>query len=131
MPQYKIGACVLQPEGAESLPGFNWSIEVILVLGSVVATEGHAEEVLNLSQQHVQRSRTEPGCIAHAVHKDTENPNRFIFVEQWSSEEALWEHFKVPASRVFAKELAALAAEPPSIAIYSANPVQMPGKNAA
>ena len=104
---------------------------MILVLGSVVAREGSVGEVLKLSEEHVLRSRKEPGCLAHAVHKDTENPNRFIFVEQWSSEEALWEHFKVPASRAFSKELATLAAEPPGIAIYSATPVQPPGKNAA
>ena len=104
---------------------------MIVVLGSVVAREGSVDEVLSLSQQHVLRSRKEPGCLAHAVHKDTENPNRFVFVEQWSSEEALWEHFKDPASRAFAKELATLAAEPPGIAIYSASPVQLPGKNAA
>ena len=104
---------------------------MILVLGSVVAKEGSLAEVLSLSQQHVLRSRKEPGCLAHAVHKDTENSNRFVFVEQWASEEALWDHFKVPASRAFAKELATLAAEPPSIAVYSASPVQLPGKNAA
>jgi len=104
---------------------------MILVLGSVVAREGSVGEVLKLSEEHVLRSRKEPGCLAHAVHKDTENPNRVVFVEQWSSEEALWEHFKVPASRAFSKELATLAAEPPGIAIYSATPVQLPGKNAA
>jgi quinol monooxygenase YgiN len=104
---------------------------MILVLGSVVAKEGSVGAVLSLSQQHVLRSRKEPGCLAHAVHADTENPNRLVFVEQWSNEEALWEHFKVPASRAFAKELATLAAEPPSITIYSATPVQVPGKNAA
>ena len=60
-----------------------------------------------------------------AVHKDTENPNRLVFVEQWASEEALWAHFKVPDSRAFAKELATLAAEPPSIAVYRASPVQL------
>src|SRR6185295_13445934 len=102
---------------------------MILVFGSVVAKEGRAGEVISLSQQHVLRSREEPGCLAHAVHADTENPNRFVFVEQWSNEEALWEHFKVPASRAFAKELATLAAEPPSIAIYSSTPVPVPGKN--
>jgi len=98
---------------------------MILVLGSVVAKEGSIGEALDLSRQHVLRSRMEPGCLAHAVHKDTENPNRLVFVEQWASEEALWAHFKVPDSRAFAKELATLAAEPPSIAVYRASPVQL------
>jgi quinol monooxygenase YgiN len=53
-----------------------------------------------------------------------------VFVEQWANQEALWEHFKVPESRAFAKGLAALAQEEPSIAIYEATPVQVPGKSA-
>jgi len=103
---------------------------MILVLGDVVAREGRIAEALALSKEHVARSRAEPGCLAHAVHQDTENPSRLVFVEQWANQEALWEHFKVPASRAFAKALALLAERPPSIAIYEAEQVSMPGKNA-
>jgi len=103
---------------------------MILVLGSVIAGEGRVADALALSREHVLRSRAEPGCIAHAVHQDTENPQRLVFVEQWTDQAALWDHFKVPASRGFAKALAALATEPPSIAIYEAAPVQVPGKSA-
>ena len=103
---------------------------MIIVLGSVVVQEGRVDEALSLSQEHVARSRAEPGCIAHAVHQDTENPLRLVFVEQWASQEALWEHFKVPASRTFAKALAALGREEPSIAIYEAALVQVPRKSA-
>jgi len=104
---------------------------MIIVLGSVVAKEGRLAEALSLSQEHVSRSRAEPGCIAHSVHQDTENASRLVFVEQWASETALWEHFKVPASRAFARALAALAQEEPSMALYEATQVQLPGKNAA
>jgi quinol monooxygenase YgiN len=104
---------------------------MILVLGCVVAREGCVPEALALSREHVIRSRAEPGCIAHAVHRDTENPQRLVFVEQWVSEEALWEHFKVPASRSFARSVAALAAEVPSLAVFAATAVAVPGQNAA
>ncbi len=104
---------------------------MVIVLGSAVVREGQVAEALALSQEHVVRSRSEPGCIAHAVHQDAENPARLVFVEQWASQEALWQHFTVPASRAFAKALAALAVEAPSIAIYEATPVQIPGKRAA
>ena len=102
---------------------------MIIVLGSIVARVGRANEALSLSQEHVARSRAEPGCVAHSVHQDTENSSRLVFVEQWASQAALWEHFRVPASRAFAKALAALAQEEPSIAIYEATQVQLPGKN--
>jgi quinol monooxygenase YgiN len=104
---------------------------MIIVLGSVVAREGHAAEALVLSREHVARSRAEPGCIAHAVHQDTENPQRLVFVEQWSSKEALWEHFKVPASRTFAKALAVIATEVPNMELFEANQMLVPGKNVA
>ena len=104
---------------------------MIIVLGSVVAQDGRITEVLSLSQEHVARSRAEPGCIAHAVHLDTENPLRLVFIEQWTSQAALWGHFKVPESRTFAKALAALAQEAPSIAMYEAAPIQVPGKSAS
>jgi hypothetical protein len=54
---------------------------MIIVLGSVVVREGRVNEALSLSQEHVARSRAEPGCIAHAVHQDAENPLRLVFIE--------------------------------------------------
>jgi hypothetical protein len=39
---------------------------------------------------------------------------------------ALWDHFKVPASRSFAKALAALAAQAPDMALFDAAPLPVP-----
>ena len=103
---------------------------MILVIGSVVARAAQHAEVLQLSQEHVARSRAEPGCISHAVHQDTENPLRLVFVEQWANQEALWAHFKVPASRAFAKALAGLASVAPDMALYEATLLAIPGKAA-
>jgi quinol monooxygenase YgiN len=47
---------------------------MVLVLGSVLIHPGRLDEAIALSQEHVARSRAEPGCKAHAVHQDTENP---------------------------------------------------------
>jgi hypothetical protein len=47
---------------------------MIVVTGSVTAREDIFNEILRLSREHVNRSRTEPGYIAHAVHVDCENP---------------------------------------------------------
>ena len=96
---------------------------MIVVLGSVVAREGRFAEALALSQEHVARSRGEAGCLAHAVHRDTENPSRLVFVERWSDQAALREHFRLPASRSFAKALAGIAGEPPTMTLYEATEV--------
>jgi quinol monooxygenase YgiN len=93
---------------------------VILVIGSVTAQPGHYDQALALSRQHVMRSRAEPGCVSHAVHRDTENPDRLVFVEEWLDQASLQQHFKVPASRAFAKALGELASEAPTLAVYDA-----------
>ena len=93
---------------------------MILVLGHVTARPEHFGEVLKLSQEHVERSRAEPGCIAHAVHRDSENPLRLVFVEKWSDMAALQVHFRVPASRELGRALATLASEAPGLEIYEA-----------
>ena len=97
---------------------------MILVLGHVTARPEHFDEVLRLSQQHVERSRAEPGCIAHAVHRDTENPLRLVFVEKWSDMAALQVHFRVPASRELGKALATMASEPPGLELFDASAVK-------
>jgi quinol monooxygenase YgiN len=93
---------------------------MILVLGNVVVQDGRIAEALRISLEHVARSRAEPGCIAHAVHQDTENPQRLVFVEQWSDQAALAQHFTIPASRQFVRALGQLAAQPPAMSIYEA-----------
>ncbi|MEO8937276.1 MAG: putative quinol monooxygenase [Burkholderiaceae bacterium] len=102
---------------------------MIVVLGSVVAHAQHFDEVLSISYEHVLRSRAEPGCIAHAVHLDSENPLRLVFVEQWTDQTMLWQHFAVPAARAFGRRLAALASAPPIINIFEATPVAVPARS--
>ena len=93
---------------------------MIIVTGSVVAKPEHVDEVQRLSLEHVERSRTEAGCLLHSVHRDVENANRFVFVEHWADKDALLVHFGVPASNDFVNAVAKLAIGDPGIEIYEA-----------
>jgi quinol monooxygenase YgiN len=97
---------------------------MIMVTGSVTARADTLEAVLKLSLEHVHRSRQEPGCIAHAVHADCENPLRLVFVEQWADRAALSAHFAVPASRDFVRALQPLASAPSTLEIYEATTLE-------
>ncbi len=96
---------------------------MILVTGSVRALPDTFDEVLRLSRAHVARSRGEAGCLSHAVHIDSEDPARLVFVERWSDIAALRAHFVTPESRAFARALAELAAEAPELHVYEATEV--------
>jgi quinol monooxygenase YgiN len=100
-------------------------VDMILVLGAVVARPDAIEEALRHSLEHVRRSRAEPGCLSHAVHRDAENPLRLVFVERWESREALVTHFAVPASNEFVRAVRRLSSEPPTIEIYDAAPTRV------
>ena len=98
---------------------------MIIVLASVLLQPGRLDEALVLSRQHVARSRSELGCLAHAVHRDTEDAQRLVFVERWADRAALAAHFQVPASRAFVKALSGLASGPPQMTLYEASEVTL------
>ncbi len=96
---------------------------MIIVTGSIVARPDSLDALIDAGLQHVQRSRAEPGCLAHNVHHDVENPLRLVFVELWVDRAALDTHFRVPASLEFVNEVRDLAAVPPEMHIYEATPL--------
>ncbi|THD36062.1 MAG: antibiotic biosynthesis monooxygenase [Sphingomonas sp.] len=69
---------------------------MIIVTGSVTAKPGSFEALLDAAQAHVHRSRTEDGCISHAVRIDSEEPMKLVFFEEWRDVAALQAHFATP-----------------------------------
>jgi quinol monooxygenase YgiN len=107
------------------VPFWCYRSAVLIVTGSVQARPDSIDHVLALSIAHVRRSRHEPGCLAHAVHRDCEDALRLVFVEHWADADALRAHFRVPASGAFVQEISALAAGPPEISIYEARALSL------
>ena len=97
---------------------------MILVTGSILAREDSFDDVLASCLAHVERSRTEPGCISHDVHVDCQNPMRLFFFEQWADEAALRTHFAVEGSKAFVKSLKSRIVETTGTKIYRAESIQ-------
>jgi quinol monooxygenase YgiN len=97
---------------------------MIIITGTLTASEATIDELLKLSLEHVRRSREEPGCLSHRVSRDVENPLRLVFFEQWEDMAAVKVHFVVPASAEFGKAAVALGAAPPTLDLYEATPTQ-------
>ncbi len=90
---------------------------MILITGAVVVRPDHLAEAERLCVEHSRRSRAEPGCLHHAAHRDLEDGNRVVFVEQWADQAAVDAHFAVPDSLEFVEAIRRLAAEPPSMQV--------------
>ena len=82
---------------------------MLIVTGSVTARTDTFEALLEAALAHVGRSRSEPGCLAHSVHVDCEDPMRLFFYEEWADRGALDAHFAEPGSVEFMGTVRALA----------------------
>ncbi|MFK7842682.1 MAG: putative quinol monooxygenase [Sphingorhabdus sp.] len=89
----------------------------MIIITATISTQFAAsrDEVLALCTEHCIRSRAEPGCIAHHIHVDCEEPERLFFYEEWQDEDAVAAHFAIPESRSFVKRLTTLLGEQPEI----------------
>ncbi len=96
---------------------------MIIVWGSVDTVAQRYAEALQLSLEHVVRSRGEPGCISHTVMIDAENDTRLNFFEEWEDLDALQKHFAVDESVRFAARLTDIAARPPEVRIFESTRV--------
>ena len=96
---------------------------MIIITASLLASEDSLDELLRLSVEHVARSRQEPGCLSHGVHRDVENPLRLVFFERWSDLDAVRAHFAVPASGAFVRRAAELAESTSDLELYEASPI--------
>ena len=91
---------------------------MIIVTGSVTARPDSFDALRQASLDHVHRSRTEPGCVSHAVHADCEDPLRLFFFERWQDMATLKEHFRQPGSAEFMTLVRGLAAASEAVAVY-------------
>ena len=69
-------------------------------------------------------SRTETGCISHAVYQDPENVLRLFFYEQWTDQAAIDAHFALPSSQAFVAQVRTLVSAPPNLYIFSAKQIK-------
>ena len=86
----------------------------VTIVVNFEASVGNGERLLALLQQGRDFSRSAEGCESFEVFRRQDDPNKYMFLEQWASLDAHHENFatNVVASGHFAK-ITALLTEPP------------------
>jgi quinol monooxygenase YgiN len=64
----------------------------IAVVAISVAKPGHEEQLLQALEGLVEPTRKEQGALQYDLHRDVDEPRRFVFFERWESREALAAH---------------------------------------
>jgi quinol monooxygenase YgiN len=93
----------------------------------MAAKEGQADAVLELLLSNPRRIEAgEPGNLAFAVHRSTENPNEFWLYETWESAEAVEAHESGEAFASYKERLRPLV-EPDSVLFGNCEPLKVLG----
>lgn len=87
----------------------------IVVTALVPVRPDQVDAALPVLETAITATHGEPGCIAYALHRDLEDPSRFVIVEKWASAEALAEHGDTPHLKQLFADLGPLLAAPPTI----------------
>ncbi len=91
---------------------------MIVVVGRVTTDPSKRAQLIEVAQKVAAASREEAGCIDYRVFEDTEQPNRFVFVEEWQDEEALQQHFRTPHIAEFMGAITATITAPPDVRFH-------------
>jgi quinol monooxygenase YgiN len=93
----------------------------------MVAIPGKADEVLELLLENPRRIEAgEPGNLAFAVHRSTDDPNEFWLYETWESAEAGEAHESGEAFASYKERLRPLV-DPASVLFGNCRPVKVLG----
>ncbi|NML32231.1 putative quinol monooxygenase [Paraburkholderia antibiotica] len=78
----------------------------IAVVAISVAKPGCDEQLRVTLEGIVGPTRNEAGVLQYDLHRDVQEPRRFVFVERWESQEALAAHAKSAHIQAYRKAVA-------------------------
>jgi len=67
------------------------------------AAPGREEDVAKALGALLAPTRKEPGCLEYQLHRDPENPLKFLFFERFANQAALDAHLAAPHFQAFLK----------------------------
>ena len=85
---------------------------MIVVTGRVQIPEQHRNGFVEVASQMCATSRAEEGCVGYRVYADLEQPDRYVFVEEWADDDALQRHFGEAHTRAFLGDLGSMLGGP-------------------
>ena len=68
----------------------------IVVVVSLQAAEGKGDEIAKAFGEAIPPTHDEEGCLVYALHRDNSDPDHFVHIERWRSQEDLDAHMMTP-----------------------------------
>jgi len=77
------------------------------VVAIFVAKPGMEQQLEQLFRDVVAITLREEGCIRYQINRDTKEPRRFVFTEEWESQAHLDRHLAAPHLQALGRQLPA------------------------
>ncbi len=82
----------------------------LTLIATMSAKPGKTDELKNTLLSLIQPTRAEQGCICYDFHQNTDQPEEFMFYEQWSDKAALDQHLETSHIKSFISKIPELLA---------------------
>jgi quinol monooxygenase YgiN len=89
--------------------------EKVVVVATIQVKPGSEDAALAAFSASIPPTQQEDGCLGYALHRDIDDPTRFVFVEQWASADALSAHGRQPHMKELFDVVGPLVTAPPTI----------------
>lgn len=98
------------------------SKQTIKVVAHVIARAEKIPQVQSILQGIIVPTRQEAGCLSYQLLHHRNNPATFLFIEEWTDENAIVAHFGTPHIQQALAEITPLLAQAPDIQQYTLLP---------
>ncbi|UJP01618.1 MAG: antibiotic biosynthesis monooxygenase [Nitrosomonas sp.] len=95
------------------------SAQTIRVVAHVIAHADKIPQVQAILQKIVAPTRQEAGCLSYQLFSNDGSPGEFLFIEEWTNENAIAAHFGTPHIQQALAEITPLLAQAPDIQQYT------------
>jgi quinol monooxygenase YgiN len=92
--------------------------DLLTVVAEMKAKPGREADLRNALLALIEPTRQEDGCVQYDLHVHTADPGRFVFYENWASEEHLRRHAASPHLTAFVEVTGDLLAGPMRVETY-------------
>jgi quinol monooxygenase YgiN len=89
--------------------------EIVTVIAHAKARPGRREQAREMLEALVAPSRAEEGCLNYDLHQSIEDPDLFVFHENWTTLAALEAHARSEHSVSFRQKCGEVLAEGPIV----------------
>ena len=97
---------------------------MIYVIATASVKPDKREDFKRGAAAAIAATRKEEGCLLYDLHESITDPTRFVFVEQWTTREALGSHARAPHIKEWRKIAGECAAAPTKIEIITPGNVE-------